>query len=99
MKDLLNGNDRLDDEVVFCDGILWVLTYCDGKPGIQKVNLCSEYDKPICLFDIAERFPHVVKVIFEDWTSGCIFNYGNHPNPPFSGDGKWELVGTTVGFS
>lgn len=89
MLNLTQGEYIPDEEVIFDDGILYIIhgeTYC-------RQIVLSEYDKPISLSEIAKRYPKVKKVIFDDAMQGYVFNYGNHKNE------TWECVGTTIGYA
>ena len=94
-----------DDEVVFYDGFLWVITENMIKIGntklekveCHKICLCAEYDEPITLADITETFPTVHKVIFDDALRGYVYNYKNHRVE--DNNEAWEQVGTTLGYA
>jgi len=82
-------------EVVFDDGILWIIQEWDKPERVQCTNivLSAEYDKPISLADIERDYPCVRKVLFDDALKGFVYDYGNHK------EGEWELVGTTKGYA
>lgn len=83
------GKTIPDDKVEFCDGILYVIT----ETKTYKKILCGGYDEPISLSKIAEDYPVVIKVIFEDSLRGVILNYNNHREV------GWETTGTTIGYA
>lgn len=91
-----------DDDVIFHDGFLYIISQTrkaslddDPEYKLDVLCLCPEYDDPLSLKDIAEKYPKVTKVIWEDWMVGKVFNYKNH-----SGEGEeaWEHTGETIGF-
>lgn len=97
-----DGNIVPDNEVVFCDGILYVMSrvrYIEGDE--EKTRYCldgksldGEYDEPITLADIPKKYPCVFKVIFDYPLRGAVYNYKNHR------DGEaWEEVGITKGYA
>lgn len=81
------------NEKTFYDGILYIIECKCTEGKVTVVTLDGEYDEPITLSDIAEKYPDVRKVIFEEPLRGYVFDYGNH------GKGKWEQVGTTKGYA
>lgn len=102
MLDGVRGGKKDDGEMIFCDGILYIIqrwTDANGYERFQVTNLIldGQYDKPISLEQIAKKFPKVFKVIFEDALMGYVFNYGNHKDE--KGAEAWELVGTTIGYA
>ena len=102
MTDGIRGGNKDDGEMIFCDGILYIIqrwTDAAGYVRFQVTNLIldGQYDKPISLEQIAKQYPKVFKVIFEDATTGYVFNYGNHITE--KGAEAWELVGTTIGYA
>lgn len=101
MIDYIEHNNKDDDEVIFYDGFLYIISsYQEDritKYEIDVVCLCPEYDDPISLIDIQRKYPNVHKVIYEDWRNGYVFNYGNHRDE--NKNGIWERVGTTYGFA
>lgn len=110
MLDMTNGNKKPDDEVVFDDGFLYIISleeeasigkngYTGARYSIAVKCLCAEYDETITLADIAKEYPNVHKVIFDDCLSGCVFNYGNHCSKYDPDAEMWELVGRTLGYA
>ena len=102
MLDGVRGGVKDDSEMIFCDGILYIIqrwTDADGDERFQVTNLFldGQYDKPISLEQIAKKFPRVLKVIYDTALEGYVFNYGNHGNEPDAE--MWELVGTTIGYA
>ena len=102
MKDMINHKDIPDDDVVFYDGFLYIISASKVicKDGFEETSyktdvicLCPEFDDPISLKDIANNYPHVRKVLFEDWREGFVYSYGNWKK------GEWALIGTTIGFA
>ena len=94
MNDLIENKEIADNDVVFYDGMLWIVSrerLCKHK--IEKITLFAEYDNSISLADIRKKHPNVTMVIYESFMHGEIYRYGNH-----KGIG-WEKVGTTVGFA
>lgn len=97
-----DGNIIPDDEEIFYDGILYVISrvrYVES--GVEKSKhyidvkvLTAPYDDPISLADIREKYPYVRKVIFDDALRGAVYNYKNHRD----GEG-WEEVGITKGYA
>ena len=100
MIDFIDHKEIPDDEIVFYDGFLYIISSFDNgeetKCEIEFIILCPEYDDPLSLVDIQNKYPNVSKVIFEDWLKGSIYNYGNHRKDKIK---LWEKVGTTVGFA
>lgn len=107
MLDIVNQKKIPDNEVVFDDGYIFIISmtkdrvitreeYIDRKYSVDMKLLNAEYDEPISLADIAEQYPKVEKVIYEDMLSGQVYNYGNHAAEKDAE--MWELVGTTVGY-
>lgn len=100
MRDLRKGTIRPDSDVIFYDGILYIISETGEDNDILTVDrkfLDGEYDEPLSLEDIAKNYPNVRKVIFDDQLKGVVFNYGNHrmdPEPEM-----WELVGETLGYA
>ena len=98
-----------DDEVIFYDGFLWIIShvaksyidengeYHEPKYSVEYKCLCAEYDEPITLADIAEKYPKVHKVIFDDALRGYVYNYKNHREE--DNNEAWEQVGTTLGYA
>lgn len=105
MLNMTNGEIYPDDKVVFYDGYLYIISrdqeayidkcrYHEPKYSIDVKCIVAEYDKPWTLADIAEKYPNVHKVIFDDMMKGFVYNYGNHNDEEL-----WELVGTTMGYA
>ena len=98
-----------DNEVVFYDGFLYIIShakdsyidedeeYHEPEYSIEVKCLCPEYDEPITLEDIAKEYPKVCKVIFEDAFMGYVYNYKNHRIE--DNNEAWEQVGTTLGYA
>ena len=102
MKNLLNGEIVPDDEVVFYDGLLYIIGYADmhkRSAYCEHLCLCCEYDEPLTLKDIAEKYKNVHKVIFEGGLHGEVYNYMNHKTVHDPDAEAWEQVGTTVGYA
>lgn len=108
MLDLIDGEIKPDDKVVFYDGFLYIISEKDGETadGMVKTKysidvkcLCAEYDEPISLADIVERYPNVEKVIYDDAMRGYVYNHGNHKTIHDPNAEAWELVGTTLGYA
>jgi hypothetical protein len=108
MLDLLNYKRQADDEVIFYDGILYIIccdkeTHIDGcalqpaEYSVKAVCLAAEYDEPWTLADIARIYPKVCKVIYDDALKGAVYSYGNHGHEKNAE--KWEKVGETVGYA
>lgn len=97
-----------DNEVVFHDGYLYIISKtkeaCEDADGfhdpeykVDVIILSGEYDDPITLADIAEKYPKVCKVHYDDLLSGYVYAYGNHGHEKNAE--MWELVGKTVGYA
>lgn len=95
-----------DENVIFYGGFLYIISrieifekgqyYTKTNYKLDVKCLCEEYDDPISLKDIREKYPFVCKVLYDSWTAGAIYNYCNHN---FDNDEmKWEKYGTTLGF-
>lgn len=85
--------DNLNDKT-FYDGILTVICIKDKiKVAGERMYLDAEYNDPITLGDIAQKFPDVEMVIFEDALSGKVYTLGNHE------ERQWEEVGETCGYA
>lgn len=78
-----------DDEYLFEEGILTVIC----KEGVGKIYLNEEFDDPIDLSEIVQRYPEVDMLIHEDMFSGEVFDYNRY------GEGGWFLVGKTRGYA
>ena len=89
MKSLYQAGSIPDDEVIFGDGILWIIC----KDGVAKMSIDSQYDDTITLEDIALRYPKVEIVIHEEALSGEVYRYNNY------GDKEWWEIGKTRGYA
>lgn len=104
MLNFYTGERVPDDKVYIYDGFLYIISeHCcieDGRevryPDVAEICLCPEYDEPISLADIKERYPDVHIVIHDDVTDGEVFKYGNHGLEPDAE--MWELYGETKGY-
>lgn len=103
MIDYIGHKNVNDDMVIFYDGFLYIISLISGvipdkdKWKLDVICLCPEYDDPISLKDIQEKYPDVHKVLHEDWREGYVYNYGNHRD---ENDNRiWERSGRTVGFA
>lgn|GEM_PF-5354143 len=65
----------------------------ENEFGTEVIYHHGEYDKPITLADISEKYPLVRMVISESGLDGKVYRYGNHEV------GVWEEVGTTIGYA
>ena len=94
-----------DEQVIFYDGFLYIISrisifeknelFSKEKYKID-VKCLTEFDAPISLKEIREKYPFVCKVLYDSWMDGAIYNYRNHN---FDDDEmKWEQYGTTLGF-
>ena len=99
-----------DDEEFFADGFLYIISrdkepyddengYHDAEYSIDVKCLNAEYDEPLSLADISDRYPNVCKVIFDDCLRGAVYNYGNHKHEKDGTAEKWEKVGQTLGYA
>lgn len=97
-----DGNIIPDNEMVFYDGILTVLSrmrYIEEDEEKTKYRMAVVYldgvcDKYISLADIPKKYPYVYRVIFDYALRGAVYNYKNHR------DGEaWEEVGITKGYA
>lgn len=100
MRDMINNKTIPDDEVIFYDGFVYIISrsYLSMNPtdnihSIDAFCLCPEYDDPMSLKDIAEKYPNVIIVLHEDWRKGFVYRYGNYTKD------EWALTGTTTGFA
>ena len=100
MKDLMTNKEKPDEEVKFYDGFLWIICLDNTITGeyagvgtVYRICLCPEYDEPISLKDIANKYPKVRRVIFDDLLTSRIYSRGNHV------DGEWEKIGETLGYA
>lgn len=102
MRDLTKGYTINDEDVVFYDGFLYIIScinpawveeeeYHEPEYSIDVLCLSPEHDEPLSLKDIVEKYPNVEKLLYEDCLKGKIYNYGNH------GD-IWEKTGETLGY-
>lgn len=106
----LGRDERIpDEEVVFYDGILYLIMEPDLKCSmvngryktvleyrmgeVDEIFLDAQYDNPLSLKDIKELFPDVKLVYFEEALNSWLYQYGNH-NPD-----EWELVGEGIGYA
>ena len=107
MLDLVHGNVKPDEEIVFRDGTLTIVSMMmlDIKTAKNEAYatvkyMCGDQDEPISLTDIEQEYPYVRTVIFEEALKGYVFKYGNHSQGEHGKNAeKWELVGTTVGYA
>lgn len=111
MRDLTNGKVTNDNEVVFYDGFLYIISVTkepyvenyelhDAEYAIDVKCMNAGYDEPVSLAQIAEKYPNVRKVIFDDAMRGYVYNYGNHSHDKEEKNVEmWELVGTTIGYA
>ena len=104
MLNMMNGEKKPDNEVIFRDGFLYMIIqdqapkFDDGaKYSIAVKCLCPEYDEPMSLVDISRLYPNIQKLIFDDAMKGYIYNYGNHRCDPNAE--AWELIGETMGYA
>lgn len=88
---------KVDENTTFYDGILHIIFGNQCK----TIFLDAEHDTPVTLRDCYKIFSSKYKkdaemlapiVIFEDYTHGDIYRYGNH-------DEYWEKIGETIGFA
>lgn len=85
----------LPENAVFCDiNMTVILRYGDGTYGADIFTICGEFEPPMTLEDIRNKYPDAIciTVIAEYPLCGDIWEYGNH-GP------KWEYKGTTRGFA
>lgn len=113
MLDMMKCEIIPDDEMVFYDGFLYIISrikdgyltdkeFVESEYKIDVIALTPPYTEPLTLKDIAEKYPKVQKVIFDDAMRGYVYNYGNHRNETYKDGSKsemWELVGTTLGYA
>ena len=95
MTSYYGGKDIPNDEVLFDDGILYIICHDldNGELSIGKQTLDPQYDEPISLAEIALRYPEVELVIHEDFLSGELYRYNNY------GKNEWVQTGQTRGFA
>ena len=109
MIDFKDGETYNDDEYVFYDGILTIIRRDRLLPfsnpmllDTVEVIIDAEYDDPLSLQDIVDKWPDVMMLIHEDALRGEIFRYGNHKGQKMA-NGKegelWEKVGETRGYA
>lgn len=90
MKSMYNDHEEIpDSEYLFCDGILTIV--CND--GVARMAITEQYDEPISLEDIVQRYPTVNIVIHEEALSGEVFRYNNYK------DNEWWEVGRTRGYA
>lgn len=106
MLDMIEHRHMPDEKVIFYDGFLYIISqtrepciennfFIESEYNIDVICLNGEFDAPVSLSDIAEKYPKVNKVIYESPLNGSVYNYGNHGK-----DGEmWEKVGTTKGYA
>lgn len=89
-----------DNELDLCDAIITII-YPAGEVTedhkeewkCERIYHCGEFDEPITLRSIKERYPdRFIMVISDHGLHGEIYSYGNH------GD-FWEKVGDTQGYA
>ena len=95
MTSYYGGKEIPDDEVLFYDGILYIICHDldNGALSIGKIYIHPEYDKPISLAEIALRYSEVELVIHEDALSGEMYRYNNY------GKNEWVQTGQTRGYA
>ena len=94
MKDLISYKNIPDEHIAFADGILHIIQG-NGEEGDQrctKIIMLAEFDQPLLLSQIRNRFPDAYLIIWENYLRGDIYRYGNHGV-------EWERIGDTVGFA
>lgn len=111
MRDLTNGQITPDNEVIFYDGFLYIISrikdgywsekeFVEDEYAIDVITLTLPYTRPITLAEISEKYPKVQKLIFDDAMRGYVYSYGNHAYDKNEKNIEmWELVGTTVGYA
>ena len=98
----MNKPDKVKN-ATFLDGYLYIIcnkekedyTELEHEMVCKVISIIPEitdFDDPWTLAMIAEKFPTVKIVIYDSWTHGDVYRYGNHKA------GEWELVGETEGF-
>ena len=106
MLDLTTGEKKLDEDVVFFDGFLYIIVeypFVRHGSDVRGSHLITyildpEYDEPFTLASIAEMYPNVHKVIWEDALRGAVYNYGNHGTDKTKAE-AWECIGKTLGYA
>lgn len=83
----------IPDRVEFTDGIIYIISRKANDYDIDVLIQVEEYNDPITLSDILDKYPNVKKLIYESTLRGAVYNYENH-----KGCG-WEMVGATIGYS
>lgn len=84
-----------DDKVIFWDGFLYIFRPKDRNDQMEREFLVecrclnAKYDEPITLADITDA----TMVFYETALHGEIYRKGNHEK------GRWEKIGTTVGYA
>lgn len=73
----------------FCDGIVYIVS----EKTVEKIYLHAEFDEPLTLDGILQKYPEVEMVIYDCYLGGAIYRYNNY------GDGNWHKVGETIGFA
>lgn len=103
MRDMYTGEKHPDDKVIFDDGILYIICQQEDEEGIpheifgETLFLDAEYDAPISLADIKEKYPKVRKVVFEKPLHGEEYTYGNHKGE--KNTEIWEKTGENKGYA
>lgn len=95
MKDCINGTEAPDEEVVFYDGVLYIISRepdpsCNYYLHVERLD--PEFSDAVTLKDIAIKYPNVELIIYDSWRDGSMYRYSNHKK------GEWERVGETIGF-
>lgn len=89
--------DIPDNEVVFQDGILFIICAYGTEEDCEchqiHINAQHRPETVMSLKDIVEKYPTVSKVIHEGMLHGEVYAYGNHKM------GEWEQVGETIGYA
>lgn len=89
--------DIPDNEVVFQDGILFIICAYGTEEDCEchQIHIDAQYrpETVMSLKDIVEKYPTVSKVIHEGMLYGEVYSYGNHKM------GEWEKVGETIGYA
>lgn len=100
MLNLYDENRTKDADVVFYDGMIWIITLnktngrsIPEKGIVERIILHPEYDTPVSLKDISEKYPEATMLIFESALDGEVYMKDNHRI------GEWELIGKTLGYA
>lgn len=94
MKSMITNKEIPDEEVVFMDGILYIICRNDESYSIGVTFIDPQYEETyLTLKDIADRYPDVRKVIHDSYLEGEIYSYGNYKK------GEWVQYGITRGFA